>query len=344
MKKVAIYTLADQRPDFIEPQYQTFKKFISDEYEYIVLNNAISSKKRRAEINDICTRLNIRCIEVKKDPAFNILAGEKAISWLGSYVNANLACAYPLAWSWPSICEEHKNNIVVIIDSDMFLCRETSFNKELDGKDASFIIQYRGPEHGRTQAKVTYPWNGICVFDMKKIPDIKSLDWGCGAIHGFPVDVGGQSHFWMEKNKISIRHISEYAIHKNKTVDENTTWLEATLNGNYHYSFSYNKQNGAITDFQSYETGWVPTDAVLPHFPANFQSTLERKTIAYYEKFVLGKQTYPDPTFLGLIEFETFDTTINPFIVHNKAGSGYMGFDKEYGTLKLQFIKNTLGL
>lgn len=344
MKKVTIYTLADKRPDFIELQYKTFKQYIKDDYEYVVLNNAISSRKHRNEIRAICENLGITCVDVKKDKTFNTIAGETAISWWGSYVNANLACAYPLKWVWPEVCKNDKDNLAVIIDSDMFLCKPISFNDELGEKDAAFIIQYRGPQKERTEALVAYPWNGICIFNVEKIPDLVNLSWDCGVVEGFPVDVGGQSHYWMKKNNISLRHISEYAIHKHKQVDDTTIWLEATLNGNYHYSFNYNTHTKAVNNFHCYEKEWVSTDAVLPHFPKDFQPTLEQKTIRYYERFVQNKQTYPDPAFLGLIEFESFENTMDPFIIHNKAGSGYMGFDKEYGKLKLAFIKETLRL
>ncbi len=50
-------------------------------------------------------------------------------------------------------------------------------------------------------------------------------------MNGFRVDVGGQSHAWLQKNKVNIQHISEYAIHKHSPIDEKTTWLEAVLNG-----------------------------------------------------------------------------------------------------------------
>ncbi len=344
MKKVTIYTLADKRPDFIEPQFESFKKHIKDNYEYVVLNNAISNKKNRDEITRICKKLDIRMIHVIKDKRFNNIDGEKAITFWGSYTNANLACAYPLNWAWEQICEDNKDNIFIIIDSDMFICKDISFNKEMEGCDASFIIQYRGPHNHRKEMTVTYPWNGICIFDTEKIQNIQSLSWDCGEVKGFKVDVGGGSHFWLEKNKIKIRHISEYAIHNVSEVDQSKIKIEAVLNGNYHYHFVYDTKDKSLSDFYCYEHEWEPEDQILPQYPDNFLETLQKKTLVYYEKFIKNKQTYPNPTFLGLIEFENFKDEIDPFIIHNKAGSGYAGFPKEYGIKKLEFIKKTLSL
>src|SRR6185436_13116035 len=59
---------------------------------------------------------------------------------------------------------------------------------------------------------------------------------------------------------------------------------------------------------------------------------------------ILDKQTYPDPTFLGFLEFENFSEHIDPFAIHNKAGGGYLGFGKKYGEEKLAFIETALNL
>lgn len=349
MKKITIYTAADKRPDFITPQYNSLKKFIRDEFEFIVLNNAMDSKNRRKEISDICAGLGIKCIEVTKDPRFLVIGQQKVFNWFGSYRNANVGTAYPIKWAWERICDDNKNNIFVIIDSDMFLCKEVSFNNEVAGYDASFIIQYRGMELGRKAAKVTSVWNAFCIFDTDKIPNIKEMNWDCGVIekayiNGYPVDVGGYIHYWLKENKIKYRDISEYAIHNFKTKENGLIWLEATLNGNYHYSFVYDPQSRVVTNYVCHETGWKPGDTVLPHLPTDYENILKEKTIRYFEKFIQGKKTYPDPSFLGMIEFESHLVEPDPFIIHSKAGSGYMGFGDEYGKLKLDFIRKSLNI
>ena len=349
MKKITIYTLADKRPDFIPVQDETLKKFVKDEYEYVVFNNAIDSKRRREEISRICKERNIKCVEVKKNPRLNLIGGQKAISWLGSYNNPNLACAYPIKWAWEKMCDDNKDKIFIIIDSDMFLCRPLSFNEELYDHDAAVMLQYRGPTQNRENAAVTYVWNGICVFDTDKIENIKKMNWDCGVvkksfINGYPVDVGGYIHFWLKENDIKIRHLSEYAIYNFKQKTDNIFWLEAVINGNFHYSFEYDIKQRETFNFLSHEEGWKTGDKVLPHLPEGFEEILKNKTIQCFEKYILDKQTYPAPTFLGLIGFETFNEEIEPFIIHNKAGSGYTGLDDSYNRSKLEFIKKTLKL
>lgn len=350
MKKVTIYTLADKRPDFIPVQYESFKKFLKDDYEYIVINNAIGSKKRKNLIKKTCETLGIKQIEVKKDKRFKTIGKQKVFSMFGFYVNPNVAAAYPIKWIWEKFCSDNTDRLAVLIDSDMFLCKEVSFNEELGESDASLILQYRGLEDIENP-KVAYPWNGICIFNIEKIPNLKDLNWDCGVIksaflNGYSVDVGGYGHFWLQENKIKIKNISEYAIHNYKILSENKIWLEAVINGNFHYSFEYDKNTKQTFNLFYFKNGaWqkFAEQKILPNFPADFMNTLKEKTVRYFEKYVLEKKTYPDPTFLGIIEFETYDNSSEAFIIHNKAGSGYMGFDDKYGKQKLDFIEKTLG-
>lgn len=350
MKKITIYTIADKRPDFIPVQYESFKKFVKDDYDYIVINNAIDSKKRRDLIRKTCEELQIKSIEVKKENRFKIIGKQKVFSITGSYRNANVGTAYPIKWAWEKMCKD-ENDLFVLIDSDMFLLKPTSFIEEIGKNDASFVIQYRGIENDKTSI-VTYPWNGICILNHKKIPSLIDLNWDCGVIEkayisGFSVDVGGYGHYWLKKNKVSTKHISEYAIHNYKILEDKNIWIEATLNGNFHYSFEYNQTTKEPKQLEYYTRNqWqiFKTKNILPHMPENFNLTLQKKTIKYFEEFILNKQDYPAPTFIGIIEYETFSEEIDPFIVHNKAGSGYMGFDANYAKKKLNFIEKIIGL
>ncbi len=347
--KITLYTSADKRPDFIPLQYRSLKRFLKDDYEFVVLNNALDSKSRREEISRICQELGIRCIEVKKDPRFSVIGKQKVFTWLGSYRNANVGTAYPIKWAWKKMIDDNKDGLFAIIDSDMFLCREVSLIEETGNKDASFIIQYRGLEDGRKSASVTYIWNAFCIFNPSKIPALKEMNWDCGIIkesyiNGYSVDVGGYIHPWLKDHKISFKHISELALHHYDQISGDTYYIEATLNGNYHFSFVYDRRDHSTSDFTSYETGWKQGDMILPHIPSDHEHILMQKAVAYFEEYIFEKQTYPSPTFLGFLEFGTGELENKPFILHSKAGSGYMGFGDEYGKLKLQFIEKTLNI
>lgn len=348
MKKITFYTTADKRPDFIPLQYKSLKRFVKDDYELVVLNNALDSKKRREEIFSICKKLNIRCVGVEKHKKLKKIGGQKVFTIFGSYRNANVGTAYPIKWAWNMMIEENKDSLFAIIDSDMFICRDICFNQEMGNVDGSLIIQYRGLQNKRSTAQVKYIWNAFCIFNPSQIPNLKEMNWDCGIIkkyfiNGHAVDVGGYIHYWLKKHNFSYKHISEFAIHSFKQINNQEFYLEGTLNGNYHYSFEYNKNTKTASSFKSYESNWNEDDFVLPHLSQNYKDILIRKTIEYFETYLLNKQSYPSPTFIGFIEFEG-SAENRPFIIHSKAGSGYMGFGEEYGKLKLEFIRKTLNL
>lgn len=343
MNKLSVYTFADKRPDFIELQYMSLKKHLKDDFELVVFNNALGSIFRRMKIDSICRGLQIRSCAVKRNNRFLFVGGKKAISW-GRYVNPNVACAYPINYAWGQMCEENRRTPFAIIDSDMFLCRDVSFVDLVSKHDASLILQYRGLTEGRSKASVTYLWNAFGVFDPMKIPSLEEVNWDCGVVHGHSLDVGGFSHFWLEGRDININHLSEYAILNYKARANDTVWLDCSLNGNYHFSFSYNLKDKGTFDYHCYEAESHAQDEILPHFPRQHQGELMLKFINYFERHILDKQTYPSPTFLGFVECESFSKTPDPFIIHHKAGSGYMGFPGEYEKEKLRFIKQELML
>ena len=58
---INIYTFADKRPDFIQLQFESLKKFISNNFEYHVFNNA-SNPNLESQINSICQQLKIKVL------------------------------------------------------------------------------------------------------------------------------------------------------------------------------------------------------------------------------------------------------------------------------------------
>ena len=82
---IKIYTYSHNRPDFIEPQYNSIKKHVKDDFEFIVFNNERNGgdpgsgykPERIDEIYDVCKKLNIKCIRVELDPELQFINGYK---------------------------------------------------------------------------------------------------------------------------------------------------------------------------------------------------------------------------------------------------------------------------
>jgi len=117
-----IYTYSHNRPDFIKLQYETIKRHVKDDYEFIVFNNERPGgdggfdENKIGQINDICESLDIQCIRVELDPELQYMNGVKMFDG-NNYLNGNIACAYSYTWGWKNYISKN-DCLSVIIDSD----------------------------------------------------------------------------------------------------------------------------------------------------------------------------------------------------------------------------------
>ncbi len=64
--KNLIITFVYSNPEFIAMQNKTFKKFLQDDYEYVVFSDAPTEKEHEA-INAMCAQLDVRCIRIPQN-------------------------------------------------------------------------------------------------------------------------------------------------------------------------------------------------------------------------------------------------------------------------------------
>lgn len=203
--KVLIITHNYNRPEFTEMQVKTFKKFVKDDYEFVVFNNASDGIKRQ-EIRNVCKKHSLRCIEIPQE------IHDRPYLFRRQDEDKNHACcrvANCIQYSLDVLGFKH-DDIVVIIDTDMFLIKPFSFRDFMHGYDLAGVPQCRGP--------VTYFWQGLIMFNMQTLPDREQLNFNCGYVEGQACDVGGFSHKYL-KNHPSVKvrffadHTSNYWLH-----------------------------------------------------------------------------------------------------------------------------------
>jgi len=194
---VKIYTFSHKRPDFIEIQLNSFKKYLDHEFEFVVFNNA-GFDKNKTNYNAIwyiCKKHNIKCIDIKLDNELieHIINKHDEIPFNNNiqYTNSGIACAYPLCWAWKHIISP-TNDKICIIDSDMFFVAKESIEQLLNQYD----IVYKRQE---VEGQRGYMWNGISFINLNTIPNKENLDWWCGKVENIPVDVGGQTFHYLNK-------------------------------------------------------------------------------------------------------------------------------------------------
>jgi hypothetical protein len=194
---VLIITHAYLRPDFIEIQNKTFKKFLKDDYEFVVFNDA-RDPSLRSEIASLCKKLSLRCIEIPQ------AIHDRPYLKRSAYEDRNHACvrcANVVQYSLNELGFKY-DGLVAIIDSDMFLIKDFSIAQYMADHDLAGVAQSRGNVH--------YLWNGIVFFNMNTLVDKETIDFNCGQINGNPVDVGGYTYYYFQKHpEVRVKEINQ---------------------------------------------------------------------------------------------------------------------------------------
>lgn len=201
-EKVLIITSAYNRPDFIEIQYHTLNKFLQDDYEFVVFNDA-NDPSLRSAIKNMSTYLGIRCINIPQSihelPYLERWPGE-------GFHNPAVRNANVVQYALNHLGFAH-NGIVAILDSDIFLVRPFSIKEFLKGYDLGGVLQ----GYSRNGIEIPYLWIGIAFLDMERLPDKEQINFNCGKIKGVPVDAGGYTYHYLRKHpELKIKYFSAF--------------------------------------------------------------------------------------------------------------------------------------
>lgn len=218
---IKIYTFSHKRPDFLDMQIKSFKKNLTEDFEFIVFNNATFDIERDnyLTIHKFCKDNKIQCIDIEKDNSLidrlQLLENVPLFNSDKIYGNAVIACAYPLCYVWKHFFSRMDDKIC-IIDSDMLVVDKINFSENLDNYDLMHVAQSTGP-HG----EVYYMWNGLVLMNLKNLPNKTSLNWWCGNCEGFPVDVGGHTFYYLKehKDKLKIKELQVHYVGEDPTCD-----------------------------------------------------------------------------------------------------------------------------
>jgi len=198
MKKVKIYTFPDKAPYFLPWQAKALKDHLKDDYEFIVINNA-SSESLDRDIKNHCSALAIQCIEAEQK----------------DFSHQVFACSSPIQECIDKYISKDRDCINVIMDSDLFLMRDFSFNELMDGYDIGMLSQSR--DLGAGFGLIEYAWNCLLCFNTT-MPDVDKFKMWPGTINHAPCDVGGMSYFYfLYHPEVKIRKIPTTSIITNHT-------------------------------------------------------------------------------------------------------------------------------
>ena len=181
--KLKIFTTVTNLPAFAQLQAQTFKKFVDSDYEFHLIDDSLNFSEQYIKI---CQHNSI--FYHKKE--------EKIVPH-----HPSMSCAFAVQWTYDNLIKECKDDIVLFLDSDMFLFKKFDIIAYM--QDKTIVGSYQNRGH------VEYLWNGILFFNMPKVLNLKgNLDFGCGIVEGELTDVGGRTYHFIKENRSQIDFIA----------------------------------------------------------------------------------------------------------------------------------------
>lgn len=207
--KILIFTYAFNRPDFIELQYKTFKKFLKDRYEFIVFSDAKTIYTHR-QIKKMCIKCGIKCFRIPQEIHDKPYLERPFTGPTSNYHNPAVRNCNVVQYSLNMFGFNH-NDIVMLIDSDMFLIKEFSIRQYLQNFDvagAFLPCHFNPPRITHVCAEFhpdippfKYIWIGLVFLDMRTLPNKNSINFNCGYVYGnIPVDSGGYTAYYLKNN------------------------------------------------------------------------------------------------------------------------------------------------
>ncbi len=186
-----IYTVCYNTPDFIEPQYTLLKKFIKDEFEFIVFNNTITddkitdvNMKNNTKLKDICEKHSIKFYDIPRE-IFASVNNNDASRRAGTAIdfsNKILFNMYGL------------DNWFFLLDSDAFLVSDFHVESFMGERKIGGRIQYRNS----VQGVVKYLSNQIVIYKpslFDKEIFLKNFSFLPCSISNANCDCGGRIHY-----------------------------------------------------------------------------------------------------------------------------------------------------
>ncbi len=207
--KIRILTFHYNQADFIELQYKTLHRFLTDEFELIVFNDARTEDNEK-KIAKVCKQYGIPCVRFEQEWHFT--------DPINTYLKMRLEEPTTHGWwGWtaatsieelavhPSVRHSHviqyalehygydHDDIVVLLDGDNFLIQPISIRNLLGTKDlVAFNQRIDEFARNRSRNKVTVakewemPWVVFIAFNPSKLPDVRDMKFHVDVVSGHP--------------------------------------------------------------------------------------------------------------------------------------------------------------
>lgn len=196
--KVKVILSTFNRPDFLSYQIKCIQKYLINDHEIIVFHDSrdyeyVDEFQKICEIHDILFYHHTS--DYGKNPSV--------------YHGESIQSAYDTV-----IKNECIDDLILILDHDMFLLEELDLVEYCEGFDICGTYQRRG--------SVEYVWPGLVAFKYQSIKDI-DFNFLPGRYFGETLDTGGGTCYILRSENIKYKPIDSeyvYTYHDNDLSDE----------------------------------------------------------------------------------------------------------------------------
>lgn len=209
--KIRLLTFHYNHVEFLEFQCKTFKSFILDDYEVIVVNDAPNADDEKL-IRETCEKNGLKCVRFEQswhmtDPLNEYIRMRVDTPQKNSYFHFPLVEGYPDLEAISQQCSvrhchviQHAldlfgydhDDIVVIMDGDVFPIKPISI------RDLLIDAPLAGVDSGFHQRH--YLWVPFIAFDPTRLPNIKDLKFHLDVIDDLLCDTGSHSYLYLKNN------------------------------------------------------------------------------------------------------------------------------------------------
>ncbi len=204
----------DSSPEFVEPQYASFKKHLQEDFELVVVGSPTFGKKpdKAREVRDVCNSLSIPYIEVQRDAEIEathlrMFPREIIFGADGRYSTYGNAGNYMMQWSWQRVAAVEKG-LVCYVHSDVFLVEPIKFSDYLQEHSICCCVQHypANEKHG----PLDFLWEPLLLADMSKLPNPETMVWWPSSVEGDWTDTGGQTYYYLKAHpEVKLRDIKQ---------------------------------------------------------------------------------------------------------------------------------------
>jgi hypothetical protein len=208
--KVRIYAPHINRPEFIRFQLASIRAHVKDDWEYIVVNDAINEPYKynflepnmRDLIYATCQDLGVQCLQFPQDLHTQRDKIFPNLQFFGNNPSTRASDVY----QWTLQYSLDFDGFVVILDGDMFFIQDVCFLEKMGQANLAYLPQHR--------EGIEYPWLNLVGFYPKQTPNIQDFSYDSGSVNGVALDSGGLCHYYLQANKdqLLIRYISQSVV------------------------------------------------------------------------------------------------------------------------------------